>query len=98
MAQDIEITIEERAALAGHVAREIYNFFRNQQDVHTVPGNRLAAEKAKLVAGRAVAAVVHPGKVDGEYLMLSRRLEVEIGADIYEAMESVIKDGIKAVD
>jgi len=98
MKNDAEVTREDRIALGGELAGHIYNFFRNQQEVHTIAGNRIAGEKAKQLLGRVCAAVLYPGKLDGEYLILSRRLEVEVANDAQEALDSVFRAWIKAVD
>lgn len=93
----VEISEQERIQLGGELAECIYNFFRNQEPVASVEGNRRAAEKTALVAGRVAAAVMHPGKVDGEYLMLSRRLETTMSAEMKSTIDSVIKGWIRPV-
>ena len=92
-----EITAEDRHRLSAHLARTIFDFFRNQQEVHTLAGNRLAAEKTKLVAGRVAAAVTHDGPLDGGYLMLSRRMEVQTADSMDRAVEIGTREGIRPV-
>ncbi len=98
MKNETEITREERMALGGELAGYIHNFFLKQQEVYTVAGNRLAGEKSKQLIGRVCAAVLYPGKLDGDYLMLARRLEVEVANEAQEALDGVFRSWIKAVD
>ncbi len=98
MSNEAEITREDRIALGGELAGHIQNFFLNQQGVYTVAGNRIAGEKTKQLIGRVCAAVLYPGKLDGQYLMLARRLEVEVANEAQEALDGVFRSWIKAVD
>lgn len=92
------ITEKERQALAAKMASFIYNFFRDQEPVATLEGNRRAAEKAALVAGRVTAAVMHEGKLDGEYLIYSRWLERQTAEVMRSTLDEVVSGSIKAVD
>ncbi|WGK61477.1 hypothetical protein QAO71_15740 [Halopseudomonas sp. SMJS2] len=93
----VEITDEERKELAGALGGFIYTFFLGKESVPATAGNRRAAEKTSQVIGRAVAAVTHTGKIDGDYLMLSRRFEVAFGEAAIEAADTVIKKWIRPV-
>jgi len=92
------ITERERQELAGKISAFIYDFFRNQEPTATVQGNRRAGEKAAAVTGRVVAAVMHEGSLNGEYLVYSRWLERRLSEEISGAVDSVIVSDIKAVD
>lgn len=91
------ISERERQELAGALGGFIYTFFLDKEQVPTTAGNRRAAEKTSQVIGRAVAAISHPGRIDGDYLMLARRYEVLFGEAAMETAEAVIKAWIKPV-
>ncbi|GEM_PF-6827009 len=92
------ITEKERQELAGEISAFIYNFFRFREPQATVQGNRRAADKAAAVTGRVVAAVMHEGSLNGEYLVYSRWLERRLSEELRGAVDSVIVSDIKAVD
>lgn len=79
------------------MASFIYNFFREQEPVATMAGNRRAAKKAALIAGRATAAVMHEGELDGEYLIYSRWLEKQTADAMRSSMDSVLSGSLRVV-
>lgn len=92
------ITEKERQDLAGEISAFVYDFFRLREPAPTVQGNRRAADKAAVVTGRVVAAVMHEGSLNGEYLIYSRWLERRVSEEIRGAVDSVLASDIKAVD